>query len=104
MGPPATGREVSVLAADFGVVRDGRFVERWGFLDQAGLMRQLGLAPGGPGGGWAPPDAPGTCPGGRARSPDDAGPPHPALLVRGVREPTSSEPARERRCEITHSG
>jgi predicted ester cyclase len=44
MGPPATGREVSVLAADFGVVRDGRFVERWRFLDQPGLIRQLGLA------------------------------------------------------------
>ena len=47
MGLPATGRQVSVLAADIGVVRDGQFVEHWGFIDQAGLMQQLGLGPGG---------------------------------------------------------
>jgi steroid delta-isomerase-like uncharacterized protein len=50
MGLPATGKQVSVLAADFGIVRDGRFVEHWGFIDQAGLMQQLGIGPGGPGG------------------------------------------------------
>ena len=48
MGMPATGRSVSFLGADFGRVRDGRFVEHWGFVDQGGLMQQLGMSPGGP--------------------------------------------------------
>ena len=48
MGIPPTGKQVSVLASDIARFRDGKFVERWGFFDQATMMEQLGVAPGGP--------------------------------------------------------
>jgi len=45
MGTPATGKQISVLGADFLRVRDGRVVEHWGFVDQGSMMAQLGLQP-----------------------------------------------------------
>ena len=36
-----TGRQVRVTGMDFFRVRDGRVVERWGELDELGLMQQL---------------------------------------------------------------
>ena len=44
-GVPASGRTVSLPGINIWRVRDGRIVERWGRLDELGLMRQLGLVP-----------------------------------------------------------
>jgi steroid delta-isomerase-like uncharacterized protein len=44
-GAPASGRTVSLPGINIWRVRDGRIVERWGRLDELGLLRQLGLAP-----------------------------------------------------------
>jgi steroid delta-isomerase-like uncharacterized protein len=44
-GVPASGRTVRLPGINIWRVRDGRIVERWGRLDELGLMRQLGLAP-----------------------------------------------------------
>jgi steroid delta-isomerase-like uncharacterized protein len=44
-GVPASGRTVSLHGINIWRVRDGRIVERWGRLDELGLMRQLGLVP-----------------------------------------------------------
>ena len=44
-GVPPSGRTVSLAGINIWRVRDGRIVERWGRLDDLGLMRQLGLAP-----------------------------------------------------------
>jgi steroid delta-isomerase-like uncharacterized protein len=45
LGVPASGRTVSLPGINIWRVRDGRVTERWGRLDELGLMRQLGLAP-----------------------------------------------------------
>jgi steroid delta-isomerase-like uncharacterized protein len=42
-GVPPTGRSVAVRGINVFRLRDGRIVERWGRLDELGLMRQLGL-------------------------------------------------------------
>lgn len=42
-GAPASGRTVSLPGINIWRVRDGRIVERWGRLDDLGLLRQLGL-------------------------------------------------------------
>jgi steroid delta-isomerase-like uncharacterized protein len=44
-GVPASGRTVSLPGINIWRVRDGRITERWGQLDDLGLMRQLGLVP-----------------------------------------------------------
>jgi steroid delta-isomerase-like uncharacterized protein len=44
-GSPASGREVSLPGINIWRLRQGRIVERWGRLDELGLLRQLGLAP-----------------------------------------------------------
>jgi steroid delta-isomerase-like uncharacterized protein len=44
-GVPASGQTVSLRGINIWRVRDGHIVERWGRLDELGLMRQLGLAP-----------------------------------------------------------
>jgi steroid delta-isomerase-like uncharacterized protein len=43
LGVPPTGRTVAVPGINIFRIRDGRIVERWGRLDELGLMRQLGL-------------------------------------------------------------
>lgn len=43
MGVPATGRTVRLNGINVFRVRDGRIVERWGRLDDLGLLSQLGL-------------------------------------------------------------
>ncbi len=53
MGVPASGRTVTLRGIQIFRLRDGRIVERWGRLDDLGLLSQLGLAtspdrPGGP--------------------------------------------------------
>ena len=45
MGVDATGRTVTLPGINIFRVRGGRIVERWGRLDDLGLLRQLGLAP-----------------------------------------------------------
>jgi steroid delta-isomerase-like uncharacterized protein len=45
MGVAPTGRTVSLPGINIFRLRDGRIVERWGRLDDLGLLRQLGLAP-----------------------------------------------------------
>ncbi|MFF1867322.1 ester cyclase [Kitasatospora herbaricolor] len=45
-GAPPTGRTVTLRGINIFRVREGRIVERWGRLDELGLLRQLGLAQG----------------------------------------------------------
>ena len=45
MGVSADGRTVSLAGINIFRVRDGEIVERWGRLDDLGLLRQLGLVP-----------------------------------------------------------
>jgi len=40
---PASGRTVSLPGINIWRVRDGRIMERWGRLDDLGLLRQLGV-------------------------------------------------------------
>ncbi len=43
-GMPATGRRVTVSVTEVTRFRDGRCAERWGVVDMAGMMAQLGVA------------------------------------------------------------
>lgn len=43
MGVPATGRTVTLRGIQIFRLRDGRIVERWGRLDDLGVLSQLGL-------------------------------------------------------------
>ncbi len=44
-GVPPSDRTLSLPGINIWRLRDGRIVERWGRLDELGLMRQLGLVP-----------------------------------------------------------
>lgn len=46
-GMPPTGRRVNVAVNEVSRFHDGRCAEHWGVVDMAGLMAQLGAAPGG---------------------------------------------------------
>jgi steroid delta-isomerase-like uncharacterized protein len=46
MGIPPTGRSVSFGVIDIVRIEGGRIVEHWGQMDNAGLIQQLGVAPG----------------------------------------------------------
>ncbi len=50
MGVPASGRTIVLSGINVFRIADGRIVERWGRLDELGLLRQLGLAPSARGG------------------------------------------------------
>ena len=50
MGVAPTGRELILRGINIFRVYDGRITDRWGRLDQLGLLRQLGLAPATPAG------------------------------------------------------
>jgi len=43
LGVPATGRTISLAGINVFRIEGDRIVERWGRLDDAGLLRQLGL-------------------------------------------------------------
>ena len=45
MGVAGDGRRVELKGINVFRVRDGRIVERWGRLDDLGVLRQLGLVP-----------------------------------------------------------
>jgi steroid delta-isomerase-like uncharacterized protein len=45
MGVPATGKTIVLQGINIFRVADGKIVERWGQLDQLGMLHQLGLAP-----------------------------------------------------------
>ena len=45
MGVPPSGNTVSLPGINIFRVRDGLIVERWGRLDELGLLRQLGVVP-----------------------------------------------------------
>jgi len=45
MGEAPTGREVVLRGVNIFRIAEGKIVERWGRLDQLGLLQQLGLAP-----------------------------------------------------------
>lgn len=44
-GVPGSGQNVNLPGINVWRVRQGRIVERWGRVDELGLLRQLGLAP-----------------------------------------------------------
>jgi hypothetical protein len=46
MGVPATGKTITLAGINIFRVHSDRIVERWGRLDEAGLLRQLGLITG----------------------------------------------------------
>ena len=43
LGVPATGKTITISGINIFRLAGGRIVERWGRLDEAGLLRQLGL-------------------------------------------------------------
>ncbi|HLF77911.1 MAG TPA: ester cyclase [Dehalococcoidia bacterium] len=43
MGIPATGKPVSINVSDLLRFQNGKIVEHWGIMDNAGLMQQLGI-------------------------------------------------------------
>ena len=45
MGVPATGKTLTLKGINVFRVADDRIVERWGRLDQLGVLQQLGLVP-----------------------------------------------------------
>jgi steroid delta-isomerase-like uncharacterized protein len=45
LGVPATGKTVTLHGINIFRVKGDRIVERWGQLDELGLLRELGLAP-----------------------------------------------------------
>lgn len=45
LGQPATAKRIGVYSADFARVRDGRFVEHRGVLDELHLLAQIGVVP-----------------------------------------------------------
>jgi steroid delta-isomerase-like uncharacterized protein len=44
-GAPASGRGAHLPGINVWLVRQGRIMERWGRVDELGLLRQLGLVP-----------------------------------------------------------
>jgi len=46
MGMPATGKSITLAGINIFRVNGDRIVERWGRLDEVGLLRQLGLITG----------------------------------------------------------
>ena len=45
MGVPGTGRTIVLRGINVFRITDGKIVERWGQLDQLGVLQQLGLGP-----------------------------------------------------------
>lgn len=45
MGVPGTGKTITLRGINVFRIEDDRIVERWGRLDDLGLLQQLGLAP-----------------------------------------------------------
>jgi steroid delta-isomerase-like uncharacterized protein len=45
MGVAATGKTISLPGINIFRLEDGKIVERWGQLDEVGMLRQLGLVP-----------------------------------------------------------
>jgi steroid delta-isomerase-like uncharacterized protein len=45
MGVPGTGRTITLRGINVFRIKGDRIVERWGRLDELGLLQQLGLAP-----------------------------------------------------------
>jgi steroid delta-isomerase-like uncharacterized protein len=45
MGVPGTGKTITLAGVNIFRIQDGRIVERWGRLDELGLLRELGIAP-----------------------------------------------------------
>jgi predicted ester cyclase len=45
MGVPGTGGTIVLRGINVFRIADGKIVERWGQLDQLGVLHQLGLAP-----------------------------------------------------------
>ncbi|WP_142061369.1 ester cyclase [Pseudonocardia kunmingensis] len=45
MGVPASGRTLTLSGINIFRIEDDKIVERWGRLDDLGLLRQLGLVP-----------------------------------------------------------
>lgn len=48
MEMPPTGNEVEIAGIDIFQIEDGKIAESWEYADMVGLMKQLGVGPGGP--------------------------------------------------------
>jgi predicted ester cyclase len=73
IGMPPTGKSFEVTSIHIARVADGKVAEHWGLVDQAGMMRQLGMMPTPPGAeSWRPP------------------PTSPQVTARGTGNPQSS--------------
>ena len=46
MGLPATGKQAAWTETHISRIANGKFVEHWAYVDQVGMMQQLGLMPG----------------------------------------------------------
>jgi steroid delta-isomerase-like uncharacterized protein len=53
MGVPASGKTLTLAGINVFRVRGDKIVERWGRIDELGMLRQLGLVPESSGGGAA---------------------------------------------------
>jgi steroid delta-isomerase-like uncharacterized protein len=49
MGIPPTGKTVDIEVIDILAVTDGKITDHWNLVDQLGLLKQLGVLPGGEG-------------------------------------------------------
>jgi steroid delta-isomerase-like uncharacterized protein len=45
MGVPGTGKTITLPGINIFRISDGKIIERWGQLDQLGVLHQLGLTP-----------------------------------------------------------
>jgi len=45
LGMPAAGKEIAVGGITINRIADGRIVERWGYWDTLGMLRQFGVVP-----------------------------------------------------------
>ncbi|MBI4284274.1 MAG: ester cyclase [Chloroflexi bacterium] len=45
MGIAPTNKKVAVTGIDILRIAGGKVAERWGYMDESGMMRQLGIAP-----------------------------------------------------------
>jgi steroid delta-isomerase-like uncharacterized protein len=45
MGMPATNKQFNIEGVDIVVIKDGKAVEHWGYMEEGKMMEQLGMGP-----------------------------------------------------------